>query len=69
MTSSEQCLRHATECELMSKSTPSVENKKVWKRMAARWVRCAQLYDNQSSAAANAKSAKRHGESADRWAP
>jgi hypothetical protein len=48
MTSSEQCLRHATECELMSKSTHSIENKEVWKRMAARWIRCAELYDNQS---------------------
>jgi hypothetical protein len=68
MTSSEQFLRHAAECELMSKFTPSIENKEVWKRMAARWIRCAELDENQSSAATNAKSAKRHGSSSSHWA-
>jgi hypothetical protein len=51
MTHSEQFLRQAGECELMSKFTHSVENKEVWKRMAARWIRCAELYENQSSVA------------------
>jgi hypothetical protein len=51
MTHSEQFLRQAAECELMSKFTHSVENKEVWKRMAARWIRCAELYENQSSVA------------------
>ena len=68
MTPSEHFLRQAAECELMSKFTPSVENKAAWKRMAARWIRCAELYENESSAATNAKSAKRHRNSSDRWA-
>jgi len=59
MTPSEQFLRHAAECELMSEFTPSRENKEVWKRMAARWIRCAELYDNQSSALVVARSTKR----------
>jgi hypothetical protein len=59
MTPSEQFLRHAAECEMMSEFTHSPENKEVWKRMAARWVRCAELYDTQSSALFVARSAKR----------
>jgi hypothetical protein len=60
MTPSEQFLRHAAECELMSEFTPSPENKEVWKRMAARWIRCAELYESQTSAVVFAKSEKRH---------
>jgi hypothetical protein len=66
MTPSEQFLRHAAECELMSEFTPSVENKEVWKRMAARWMRCAELYESHNTAAMRTKSAKRHRGSA--WA-
>ena len=50
MTPSEQFLKNAAECELMSKLTPSIENKEVWKRMAARWIRCAELCENHSAA-------------------
>jgi hypothetical protein len=60
MTLSEQFLRHAAECELMSEFTPNLENKEVWKRMAARWIRCAELYESQSAAVVVARSEKRH---------
>ena len=68
MTPSEQFLRHAAECELMSKSTPSVDDKEVWKRLAVRWIRCAESYKNQSSAATHAKSVKLHRRVSGRWA-
>lgn len=59
MTPSEQFLRHAAECEAMSQFTSSAESRAVWKRMAERWIRCAALYESESSAVAHAKSEKR----------
>jgi hypothetical protein len=60
MSPSEQFLRHAAECEMMSEFSHNSENQAVWKRMAERWIRCAELYDTQTTAAVTAKSAKRH---------
>jgi hypothetical protein len=60
MSPSEQFLRHAAECELMSEFSHNSENRAVWKRMAERWIRCAELYDTQATAALTAKAAKRY---------
>jgi hypothetical protein len=67
MNPSEKFLRFAAECELMAKFTHSPENKTVWTRMAERWLRCAQLYDRESSAAHSSGSAKRHRAPAHSW--
>ena len=43
MIPSEEFMRHAAECESMAKFSRDPENKKVWRRMAERWIRCAEL--------------------------
>jgi hypothetical protein len=68
MNPSEKFVRFAAECELMAKFTRSPENRTVWTRMAERWLRCAQLYDRESSAVQAASTAKRHRASAHTWA-
>jgi hypothetical protein len=60
MDASERFLRFAAECELMAKYTRSPENKTVWRRMAERWIRCAELIDQKSSFARTAGSTKQH---------
>jgi hypothetical protein len=67
MNPSEKFLRFAAECELMAKFTHSPENRTVWTRMAERWLRCAQLYESECSAAHSAGSAKRHRTPAHSW--
>jgi hypothetical protein len=47
---SEDFLRHAAECEYMAKFSRDVKNKLVWRDMAERWVRCAELAKRQSTA-------------------
>jgi hypothetical protein len=59
MDTSEKFLRFAAECELMAKFTRSPENRTVWTRMAERWLRCAQLYDRESSVLHAGGSARR----------
>jgi hypothetical protein len=68
MTPSEKFMRFAAECELMAKFTRNPENRTVWTRMAERWLRCAQLYDREASAAQHAVTAKRHRSAAHGWA-
>jgi hypothetical protein len=60
MDPSEKFQRFAAECERMAKFTHSPENRTIWTRMAERWMRCAELYERQSSAVHAAGSAKRH---------
>ena len=60
MNLSDKFMRFAAECELMAKLARSPENKTVWVRMAERWVRCAQLYDRETSAARDGSRAMRH---------
>ena len=69
MNTSEKFVKFAAECEFMAKFSHIPENKALWKRMAERWLRCAELYDRQSSAAQYGNLAKRHRTSAHRWAP
>jgi hypothetical protein len=60
MDTSEKFMRFAAECELMAKFTRSPENRTVWTRMAERWLRCAQLYDRESTVAQSGSFARRH---------
>jgi hypothetical protein len=68
MNPSEKFLRFAAECELMAKFTRNPENRTVWTRMAERWLRCAQLYDREASAAHTSMAAKRHRTPTHSWA-
>jgi hypothetical protein len=45
---SEQFLRLAHECESMAKSAVDFENGVVWRRIAERWVRCAELAERHA---------------------
>jgi hypothetical protein len=64
MDASERLLRFAAECELMAKVTRDRENKTVWRGMAQRWIRCAELVEQQSSLAHAASSMKQRGKAA-----
>ena len=61
---SERFLKFAAECELMAKFTPSRANKTVWRRMAERWIRCAEFIERQDSLVHTAGLTKRHRRSA-----
>jgi hypothetical protein len=43
MGASDRFLRFAAECEVMAKFSRSPENRAVWRGLAQRWVRCAEL--------------------------
>ena len=60
MNPSEKFLRFAAECEFMAKFTHNPENKTVRSRMAERWLRCAEFFESQNSAAHRSSSAKHH---------
>lgn len=68
MTPSEKFVKFAAECELMAKLTRSPENRIVWTRMAERWLRCAELYDRESSAVHSSSMARRHRAPSQAWA-
>jgi hypothetical protein len=51
MVPSEEFMRHAAECEYMAKFSRDPESRKVWNRMAERWVRCAELARQQDPSA------------------
>src|SRR5580658_5263878 len=64
MDTSERFLRFAAECELMAKFTRDRENKTVWRSIAQRWIRCAELVERQNSSALAAHSMKHRGKAA-----
>ena len=64
----EEFLKHAAECELMAKFARKPEDKESWRRMAERWLRCAELVDRQSSEAHDASVVKRHRKPVRSWA-
>jgi hypothetical protein len=64
MEASERFLRFAAECELMAKATRNPKNKTVWRGIAERWTRCAELVERQNSLAKDARSMKHHGKAA-----
>jgi hypothetical protein len=49
-------LNRAAECELMAKFTRDPDSRFAWKRMAARWQKCARLAADASSSAAHHRS-------------
>jgi len=61
MDASERLLRFASECELMAKASRDPKNKTVWRGMAERWTRCAELIERQNLLADAARSMKHRG--------
>lgn len=47
MHATDRFLRFAAECEVMAKFTRSPENKAVWTGLAQRWLRCAELMEQE----------------------
>jgi hypothetical protein len=68
MNTSDKFLRFAAECKFMVKLTRNPESKAVWSHMAECWLRCAELYARQSSAARYGSSTKRHRKPIYSWA-
>jgi len=68
MNTSEKFLKFAAECEFMAQLTHNPNNKTVWRQMAERWLRCAELIDRQSASSHDASYTKRHRKSAHSWA-
>ena len=56
----EDFLRHAAECEYMAKFSRDAHNKAVWRSMAERWVRCAELAKQQSAVIRNSPKARQY---------
>jgi hypothetical protein len=67
MNPSEKFVTFAAECKLMAKFTHTPEDKAVWRRMAERWLRCAELSERETSAAHHAYLAKRQRTTARGW--
>ena len=64
MDTSERFLRFAAECELMAKAARDRENKTVWRSIAQRWIRCAELVEQQNALALAAHAMKHRGKAA-----
>jgi hypothetical protein len=60
MHTSDRFLRFAAECQMMAKFSPSSENRAVWRGLAQRWIRCAELMDLKDSEDHDRRSPKRH---------
>jgi len=60
MNPSEEFRRFAGECRDMAKFTRSRESKAAWDRLAARWVRLAELNEIHSKAATLLRLRNRH---------
>jgi hypothetical protein len=60
MNTSDSFLRFAAECKVMAKFSRTSESRTVWSGLAQRWVRCAELVDQQESNDRNRRSLKRH---------
>jgi hypothetical protein len=60
MHTSDRFLKFAAECEIMAKFSPTSENRAVWRGLAQRWIRCAELMDHQDSEDYSRRSLKRH---------
>jgi hypothetical protein len=66
MNPSDEFLRHANECERMAKFARDQGDKDFWHRMAQRWMRCAALFEKESSRAHDHP--KRHRRPQPQWA-
>jgi hypothetical protein len=68
MYTSEVFLERAAECELMAAPNHDPGNKAIWKGMAERWYRCAELAKIASLAASRHSQPTRHRQPAPGWA-
>jgi hypothetical protein len=48
MITADEVLKFAADCKRMAKVSRSKENKSVWIGLAQRWVRCAELMNEQT---------------------
>jgi hypothetical protein len=55
----EEFLKHAAECKQTAKFTRDPESKATWNQMADRWVRCAELANQQITEARQGALGKR----------
>lgn len=59
MHATDRFLRFAAECEVMAKFTRNPQDKAVWNGLAQRWLRCAQLMDQEHTTVRHPAPAKR----------
>jgi hypothetical protein len=52
MNPSEKFREFAAECQAMAKFARSTESKATWRRLAGRWVRCAEFVEAEFAGAA-----------------
>jgi hypothetical protein len=64
----EEFLKHAAECKLMARFAREPEDEATWRRMAERWLQCAELYTTQSLAAHDNTRTRRPRSQPLRWA-
>ena len=67
MHTSDRFLKFAAECEAMAKFSHSPENKTVWRRLAERWLRMADLVGRQNKLADAVGRMKRHRKRSPGW--
>ena len=67
MSTSDRFLRFAAECEVMAEFSPSPENEAVWRQLAERWRKIADLFERQDSLAHTAGPMRRHRQPAHSW--
>jgi hypothetical protein len=66
MNASERFLKFAAECEFMAKFAPP-ENETVWRQMAERWLRIADLFQRQNTLTHAGGSMKRYWKPTHSW--
>jgi hypothetical protein len=59
---------YVAECDRMVNYTRDPEGKAIWKRMAARWQRAAELEEKRELEREHSHAPLRYGESEHRWA-
>jgi hypothetical protein len=59
MHATDRFMRFAAECEVMAKVTRNPQDKAVWNGLAQRWLRCAELMDQEHANIRRATTAKR----------
>jgi hypothetical protein len=60
MSAAEKFRKFASECRVMAEFARSRESKATWDRLAARWVRCAELNELRSYTESLDRMARRH---------
>jgi hypothetical protein len=59
MDATDRFVRFAAECEVMAKFSRNRETKAVWNGLAQRWLRCAELMDQEHANGYQTHSARR----------